>query len=72
MSIEREKAHSSSQVSGDGSTGDNSRVAASIVTAKTLEVLDSLGDGLVRVTIRVETLVDVGDEGAVGAVARGV
>lgn len=72
ISLKQRKTYSSSQVRSDSSASHNSRVAASIVTAKTLEVLDSFGDGLVRVTVGVETLVDVGNEGAVRAVARRV
>lgn len=64
--------YGNSQVRSDSSTSNDDRVGSSVVTAETLEVLDGLRDGLVIITVGVEALVDVGDEGRVGAVARGV
>lgn len=58
-----------SEVRGDGGAGGDGRVALGVGAAQALEVLDGLGDGLVRVAVGVQAVVDVGDKGFVRAVA---
>lgn len=61
-----------SQVRSDRSASCHSGVTLGVVTAQALEVLNGLGDSLVRVSVRVQAVVDVADKSGVGAVARGV
>lgn len=68
----RDGGGSGGDVRGAGGARGDSWVVAGVVAAETLEVLDSIGDVLVRLSVGVQAVVDVLDKGGRRAVAAGV